>query len=333
MPRCFFALTVDTECDKAEHWRTRYPIRCANIIEELPQLFHRRAVALGLRPTYLLSPEVLRDRDAVAALRSLESTYELGTHLHGEYIEPEADWNAPGTYAMQCNYSAEVEWQKLRNLTALFQEVIGESPRSFRAGRYGIAARSIAMLERLGYWVDSSVTPYKWWAPNVRFLDAPVLPYTPSTEDLCRAGQGQLLELPVSVYPGAFGWLPSAWRRRFNPYHPVVAWLWRRWNRYVWDLRPRLFYAAFTPLPELLRTVDWYLKLAQRTGSDVALVMTCHSCEFRPGANPYFSSRSQCQRFLDTMFRTAEYALRRGCIGATLAEIAQQLRPMPAPAQ
>jgi hypothetical protein len=217
MPRCFFALTVDTECDKAEHWRTRYPIRCANIIEELPQLFHRRAVALGLRPTYLLSPEVLRDRDAVAALRSLEGTYELGTHLHGEYIEPEADWNAPGTYAMQCNYSAEVEWQKLRNLTALFQEVIGESPRSFRAGRYGIAARSIAMLERLGYWVDSSVTPYKWWAPNVRFLDAPVLPYTPSTEDLCRAGQGQLLELPGQRVPGRLRLAPQRMAPTLQP--------------------------------------------------------------------------------------------------------------------
>lgn len=324
----FLAVTVDTECDKGEAWRTQQPIRCRNVIEELPRSFHEPMHRLGIAPTYLLSPEVIRDEEAAAVLRELSGRRELGTHLHGEYIEPEPRWDAPGTYALQCEYPAELEWAKLCNLTQLFRERFGYAPTSFRAGRYGIAARTIGMLEALGYIADSSVTPYKWWAPSVRFLTAPPVPYYPSAEDITvPVPEGRVMEIPVGVLPGLFGKLPRAWRQRFNPYNPLVAWLWRRWNRSVWDVRPRLFYAAFTSLPDLLRTVHWYERLAERTGSAVALVMTCHSCEFRPGANPYFATRQQCQRFLDTMVRVAEYALRRGFEPATLSEIAQKVQP------
>ncbi|MCS6966263.1 MAG: hypothetical protein NZ473_05815, partial [Candidatus Kapabacteria bacterium] len=163
--RRFLAVTVDTECDKGEGWRTQRPIRCRNIVEDLPQRFHAPMHRLGISPTYMLSPEVIRDEDATAVLMELPGAAELGTHLHGEYVEPEPDWDAEGTYTMQCDYPAELEWSKLQRLTELFRERFGESPRSFRAGRYGISARTIQMLEALGYVADSSVTPYKWWAP------------------------------------------------------------------------------------------------------------------------------------------------------------------------
>jgi hypothetical protein len=284
---------------------------------------------LGVNPTYLLSPEVIRDDAAATVLQHLPGSPELGTHLHGEYIEPEPCWDAEGTYAMQCDYPAELERAKLQRLTELFRERFGYTPRSFRAGRYGIAARTIPVLAALGYAVDSSVTPYKWWAPHVRFTTAPPFPYYPAAHDINEpAPEGTVLEIPVSVLPGLFGKLPPRWRARFNPYHPVVAWLWRRWNRSVWDLRPRLFYAAFTPLQELLQTVEWYRRLSEETGHDVALVMTCHSCEFRPGANPYFPTRQQCRQFIDTMLRVSDYALRRGFVPATLTQIAQSVRAL-----
>ncbi|MEN3026574.1 MAG: hypothetical protein ABDH31_02555 [Chlorobiota bacterium] len=325
--RRFLAITVDTECDKGPGWRTQRPIRCRNVVEDVPRYFHEPFWHLGVRPTYLLSPEVIQDAEASEVLRGLPGAPELGTHLHGEYVEPEPQWDAEGTYTMQCTYPAELEWAKLRRLTELFRERFGIAPRSFRAGRYGIAARTIPMLAALGYTVDSSVTPYKWWAPEVRFMTAPPFPYYPSPHDISEPGpEGQVLELPVSVLPGIWDKIPAAWRKRFNPYHPVVAWLWRRWNRYVWDMRPRLFYAAFTPLRDLLRTVLWYAQLAERSGHDVVLVMTLHSCELRPGANPYFATRQQCQRFVDTMLRVTDCALRCGFVPATLAEIASQVR-------
>ncbi len=329
-PHRFIAVTVDTECDKGEAWRTQRPLRCRNVVEDLPRRFHQRMLHMGISPTYLLSPEVIRDEEAAAVLQALPGMPELGTHLHGEYIEPEPHWDAEGTYAMQCDYPAELEWAKLQRLTELFRQRFGYPPQSFRAGRYGISARTIPMLAALGYRVDSSVTPYKWWAPKVRFLTAPPFPYYPAEHDLNEpAPQGTVLEIPVGVLPGLFGKIPAAWRQRFNPYHPVVAWLWRRWNRAVYDLRPRLFYAAFTPLRELLQTVEWYSRLAERTGRDVALVLTCHSCEFRPGANPYFHTEEACQRFVETMCRVLDYALRRGFEPAPLREIARRIRIPP----
>ncbi len=322
----FLVITVDTECDKGPRWRTQQPIRCRNVVEELPRDFHEPLWRRGIRPTYLLSPEVIRDEDAAAVLQTLPGEPELGTHLHGEYIEPEPQWDAEGTYAMQCDYPPELEWAKLQRLTELFRERFGRKPLSFRAGRYGISGRTIPMLEALGYIVDSSVTPYKWWAPRVRFTTAPPFPYHPSPSDLnTPAPEGKLLEIPVGVLPGLFGRLPRSWRERFDPYHPALAWFIRRWNRAVYDIRPRLFYAAFTSLRELLQTVEWYDRLSLREGRSIALVMTCHSCEFRPGANPYFDTALQCRRLIETMLRVVDYALRRGFIPATLAEVAQRL--------
>ncbi len=325
--RRFFVVTVDTECDKGLNWRTQRPIRCWNVIEDTPRRFHSAILQLGIAPTYLLSAEVIRDEEAAAVLQALPGRPEFGTHLHGEYVEPEPRWDAEGTYTMQCEYSAELERAKLQRLTELFRERFGRAPLSFRAGRYGISGRTIPMLEALGYRVDSSVTPYKWWAPSVRFTTAPPFPYYPSPHDVNEPLEsGAIVEIPVGVLPGLFGRLPRRWRQRFNPYHPVMAWILRRWNRSVYDIRPRLFYAAFTPLRELLLTVEWYSHLAEKRERDIALVMTCHSCEFRPGANPYFHTEAQCQRFVDTMCRVAEYALRRGFVAATLADVAAQIR-------
>ncbi len=42
----------------------------------------------SVKPTYLISPEVLNDTQSVETLKQLKDC-ELGTHLHTEYIEPD----------------------------------------------------------------------------------------------------------------------------------------------------------------------------------------------------------------------------------------------------
>jgi hypothetical protein len=117
----------------------------------------------GVRPTYLLSPEVLRDDACAALFRDLDGSAELGTHLHAEFIEPRASMTAERTDAFQGELPPFVEYGKLLNLTALFCKRFGRPPTSFRAGRYGLGRRTLRFLEQLGYLVDSSVTPHVWW--------------------------------------------------------------------------------------------------------------------------------------------------------------------------
>lgn len=323
----YFAYTVDTECDKGPRWTTPLPITCRNITDELFGEFHPLLVAAGAKPTYVVSPEVLEDQSASQALLSLPNEFELGTHLHGEYIDPGKNMEARGTFDMQRNYDADTEWQKLRNLTDLFTQVCGYRPRVFRAGRYGIAHRTTAMLEKLGYAVDSSVTPFKWWDSNVNFIAAPPFPYFPSYENINEPGEAAVLEIPLSVHPGVFRHVHRRIRRKLNPYGALFNRAFSFWNRRIFKIKPVLLNVISLTMEELRGIVDWYSRLHVAAGTDTVLVMTCHSCEARPGANPYIVDRVQQRAFYDRTRQTIEYALNQGFVPMTLGGVADSIRP------
>ncbi|HEY6461184.1 MAG TPA: hypothetical protein VIY73_13560, partial [Polyangiaceae bacterium] len=113
--RAFLCVTIDCECDKGPAWRTRKPLSFESvhvgIARRLQPLFER----LGAKPTYLLSPELLRDARCLEALRALGGC-ELGTHLHPELAEPGA-FEPEETTAVQRDLPADVERAKLAWLT------------------------------------------------------------------------------------------------------------------------------------------------------------------------------------------------------------------------
>src|SRR4029077_1486953 len=93
----------------------------------------------GIRPTYLINNVVLEDHESTEVFKSLPGDYELGSHLHGDFIEPgkiHKDYSGKDGLVNQCFLEPEVEYGKLKNLTALFTERFGYSPVSFRAGRF-----------------------------------------------------------------------------------------------------------------------------------------------------------------------------------------------------
>jgi hypothetical protein len=173
----------------------------------------------GVRPTYLLSPEILRDEASVATLGGLDDC-ELGTHLHGEFIEPEADYSAPVTSMPQIGYSREVERAKLRNLTELFESRLGRRPLSFRAGRFAVRGHTLRVLEDLGYRVDTSVTPFRTneFSGGLRsnHWGAPLAPYHPSDRDPRKSGSLRLVEVPVTIFAPALARWPAVLLRRLS---------------------------------------------------------------------------------------------------------------------
>ena len=62
----------------------------AGIHDGVRKRLHPLFLSMGAKPTYLLSPEIMRDEACVDVFRSIEHESELGTHLHGEYAEPDA---------------------------------------------------------------------------------------------------------------------------------------------------------------------------------------------------------------------------------------------------
>ena len=88
-------------------------MKYSSVIDGIPNGFTPFFHTIGIRPTYLLSPEIIVSQQCAEVLSNL-SDCELGVHLHGEFIEPEASSDANATDIPPCGYLPAVERAKLR---------------------------------------------------------------------------------------------------------------------------------------------------------------------------------------------------------------------------
>lgn len=272
----YLTISIDTECDHDSAWARSKPLTFNSINHGLPDVLQPAFTSVGAVPTYLLTVEVMEDGESVETLKGLNGDYEYGTHLHAAFIEPEKKFqNYAGVDSpdFQCSYAPEVEYKKLANLTALFEKKFGYRPTSFRAGRYGANGQSINSLERLGYLVDTSATPYlAWEEPNARvdFRKSPEQPFFPKPNAIIEPGPlRSILEVPVTMKPRL--------------------------------LRgPRWFRPWFSTVEQMQNIVRYQLK-KHRTERQVVLNMMFHSMEVIPKATPYPQSNDDVLRFVDDM--------------------------------
>jgi len=296
--RALLCVSIDCECDKGPAWRTRRPLAFegvhVGIAERLHPLFRR----FGAKPTYLLSPELLRDAGSVERLASLEGC-ELGTHLHGELAEPGA-FEPDVTDAVQRDYPREVEAAKLTWLTDAFRAAFGRAPRSFRAGRFGIGNNTVSILDELGYAVESSVTPFVDWSDvsaGLSFVGAPTQPYHPDPRQPARPGDARLLEVPITVRPSLLARVPVLGKH--------VEHRWLRPTRSSGDALVALARETI----EAERRVD--------AGRPVVLNAMFHNVEVCAGTSPYASTEDEARRIVDRVGALLEYCRGDGipCVG------------------
>jgi hypothetical protein len=317
----FFAVTIDTECDKGPEWRVQQPIGYRSVLEGVPQRLQPLFQRFEAKPTYLLSPEMIEHDGCVATLRGLPGACELGAHLHGEFIEPNRP--PPGTitrvHDVQRQYPPAVERAKLDNLTKLFAERFDYRPASFRAGRFGIGAHSLRFLDELGYAVDSSVTPYAIHDDG-NFWGCPVTPYHASEDDPRVPGGLRILEAPVTIASPLLGRLPARWIAGKGP----QAW-WYRAARRLYGaefVRPIWLRPSFRDFDDMRRAMDAHLT-ATAEAPRAMLVMMFHSVEVIPAASPYAQTEAEVRVFLDRLERTLAYAHRLGAKFIGLGEAAK----------
>jgi len=308
MSRAYLCVTIDTESDKGKGWRSRRPLSFEGVTDGVVKRLHPLFERFGAKPTYLLSPEVIRDEASVAVFRRIAQSCELGTHLHGEFAEPGAH-EPEITSAFQRDYPPAIERQKLTYLTDLFIRAFDHQPQSFRAGRFGIGPASIGILESLGYAVESSVTPHMDWssagAPGLAFLDAPTQPYRPDPADPGRPGNAGLLEVPVTI------------RKRFlNAIPGIGARVEPRW------LRPTRGTAR-----GLVRVAEDEIAAARRAapGRPVILNAMFHNVEIVPNLSPYADDEEGARGILDRLRALLAYAHREAIAVVGLGDVPEIL--------
>lgn len=309
MSRAYLCVSIDTECDKGKAWRSRRPMAFegvhVGIVERLQPLF----ASYGAKPTYLVSPEVIRDERSAQELRSIGTACELGAHLHGEYAEPGA-WEPDITRDFQRDYDGETEKKKLTYLTDQFIRAFEHQPVSFRAGRFGIGRRTIGILEELGYSVESSVTPNIDWSskgsPGLSFEGAPTQPYRPDRDDPTRPGNSNLLEIPITI------------RRRFLNAVPGIG---KR-------LEPRWLRPTWTNGEALVRLAEDEIATARRAapGRPVVINAMLHNTEVIPDASPYADREPVARAILDRLRSLLAFARRESIAVIGLGDVPEILR-------
>lgn len=317
-PRMPVVLTIDTEPDDA--WSDHLCPSVANV-----RALRRLSTVLrcyGAKPTLLVTYRVIQDAECRDVLRELvaESGAEVGAHLH--------PWETPpfmpgGLDVQHPTFPHELPLGVFADKLAQLTEVLAAQfarPTSYRAGRWGLAAEHLSVLQSLGYEVDTSVIPLVDWRATpgipwhkqgrggVDYRFAPQEPYRPSYEDIARPGVARIVEIPVTV--GFTRRAPAAVRRAYGGL-PVLA---QRVLRKSEILRPVWATPAWETRARLER-----MTRAVIGESRPVMNIACHSSEFIVSRLPECNTPEK----VDEVFRRTGAMLdilasQRGCEFMTL---------------
>ena len=299
-------VAIDTEGDNQWDADARRHQTFSNIhaLERLHDFF----AAHGVRPTYVVTYPVARDPRSIAVLRRLlaRGDCEIGAHHHA-WETPPFDAADVDRHPYALSLPVERFEAQLASLTGAVADAVGTAPVSYRSGRFGFAAEHVSALERLGYLVDSSVTPlfYEAHKGGPDFVDAPLEPYYLAYDNATRPGTSRVLELPVSaaLNRSVPAWLARAYGRAPMPYTT------RRVLRLTGIATVRWLRPSYS-------SADDMIALARQIArQDVPLLnLLFHSSEAIAGTSPYTRTETELSAFFDRLSRALTFMT--GTLGA-----------------
>lgn len=316
----FFLITIDTEGDNS--WSKPRTITCRNV-DFLPR-FQALCESYGLKPTYLTNYEVAQSPAFQEFGKNILQckTGEIGMHLHA--------WNSPPLTCLtpdDCffhpyliEYPEDIMRKKIAVMTDLLEDIFQVKMVSHRAGRWSFNALYAQILVEHGYCVDCSVTPHISWksvlgdpkqAGGTDYSQFPEEAYLLDLQDVSRAGESSLLEIPVTILCQQ-----RPFANLFRPAFKRSALVSHALDRF---LPPRVYWCRPNGkhLSDLLYTIEQAI-YEKRTYVEFAL----HSSELMPGGSPNFRTDSDIEvlyQHLEMLFNIAH----EKCVAATLHEYYQ----------
>lgn len=298
MKKVYLIISIDTECDKDKRWNVPQPMSFENIEEQRKALFPLFKKH-NVKPTYLLSPEVMNDHNSVIFFQNNQDWIELGTHLHVEFIAPNEDMASTSTNDIQRNHKKEVELEKLTNLTKLFKDKFGFAPTSFRSGRFGSSDYTTSFLAELGYKVDSSIVPYTTKIFEFHRIDSWSKTVIPYWEPLPNK---RLLQVPLALINPDYDrlpWLLKSGVGKLNSASRKIA------NKLGYSLKTKWLRPYREDGKGLIKIADYVINESFKKVDFAVLNIMFHSNEILPGASPYCQTPLEVGEFrqsLDELF-------------------------------
>ena len=300
LDRPMLITTIDAEEDF--DW-TRPFSRAATEVTSMrsQHLAHRIFERYGVIPTYMVDHPVASQDEGRAPLRELlrSRAAEVGAQLH-PWVTPPFVESVSAHNSYQGNLPPALEFAKIQMLTEELTEAFGETPRIFRAGRYGVGANTAAVLSQFGYEADSSVVPCWSFAgqggPDFRAMGA--RPYWINAER-------PILELPVTaaIVGRAAGLPQSVTSKVFNRRSESIG-LPSVMARLGLLERIKLTPEGIT-IHEAKRLVSYMVSHGHKV-----FVLTYHSPSLEPGNTPYVRTGEDLGRFLRWLDEFYDYFTR-----------------------
>jgi hypothetical protein len=193
-------ITIDTEED---NWGcydpNTYTIGNIERIPGLQQIFDD----FNAKPTYLITYPVAISHRAISILKPIydEGRCEIGAHCHAWNTPPFENGNQREN-SMLSNLPVDLQFKKIKTLHETIQSNFGIDPLCFRSGRWGYSATIAGHLKKLGYKIDTSITPYIDWRENAGpdYTHVSPQPYRFSCENIFEeAENGELIEIPATI--------------------------------------------------------------------------------------------------------------------------------------
>jgi len=242
----------------------------------------------GVTPCYVVDYPVATAPQSAAVIREMAARgAEIGAHLQPwttpPFIEP-----VDNQHAFPGNLPPWLQRQKLASLMAALEKNTGIVPRIFKAGRYGIGASTLEMLEEMGFEVDLSVAPgfdYRdQFGPDFSGFDAGLSWF---------GKERRLLEIPTTS--GFIGPLrargPQLWRLLGRPAMKALR------LRGLLDRAGLLSRIRLSPEGYSL---DMMKRLTHQMLASGAthLTLSFHSSSLQPGYTPYCASSADVESLL-----------------------------------
>jgi len=290
-------IIVDTE----EEFDWSAPFSRDNVgvtaIQEVGRL-QRTVAPYALRPTYVVDYPVAATSSSAETLGALAQAGEcrIGAHLH-PWVTPPFDEPLVPEMSFGCNLGQPIERAKIQELTDTIAGRLNVQPRVFKAGRYGLGASTLGILESLGYDVDASVIPHM----DFRTESGPsFLGFRPKPSVFGNARR--MLELPCTTgFVGAARGLGEALHGIASsaPLEPLRA---------VGILARAGLLNRVMLSPEG-NTLDEMKALTRALHADGlrTFALTFHSPSLKPGCTRYVKTTADRDAFLDSIDRYCDF--------------------------
>ncbi len=290
----YIIVSIDVEEDMP-NWQIEDETTVRNLqgIPRLQELFDK----YGIRPTYLLNYPYATNKEAIDYFKSIQDRCEIGAHMH--------PWNTPPLSEGEStrieypsNLTYEQQYEKIKSVTDALTGAFGKAPTSYRSGKFGMNEDTLDILSRLGYLVDSSVSPMVSWEEG----NGPSFFNYRSRPFWWNNAGAVLLEVPITI--GLNRKVPEILEKLYLriPRYTRLRGLLSREYLNIIDLF--WLYPAVSSAEEMMLLVDVMIDKSINV-----LNVFFHSSEIKAGESIYTKTEEELQEYFNRLDKLFDYAI------------------------